>query len=65
MMNGYINFKTSSKKLQFGGERKCKKLHVGNTCDNYKCQDFSMDKWSEVEITNDVTGEIEFKDVSD
>ena len=24
-----------------------------------------MDKWSEVEITNDVTGEIDFKDVYD
>ena len=64
MMNGYINFKTSSKKLQFGGD-KCKKLHVGHTYDDYKCQDLSVDKWSEVEITNDVTGEIDFKDVYD
>jgi hypothetical protein len=28
MMNSYINFKTNSKKLQFG-VKKCKKMHVG------------------------------------
>ena len=64
MMNGYINFKTNSKKLQFGG-KKCKKLHVGHTNSDYKCQDLSVDKWSEVEISNDVTGELEFKDIYD
>ena len=64
MMNGYINFKTTSKKLQFGG-KKCKKLHVGHTNSDYKCQDLSVDKWSEVEISNDVTGELEFKDIYD
>ena len=37
MMNAYVNFKTSEKKLQFG-EKKCKKLRVGNRDKMYKCQ---------------------------
>jgi hypothetical protein len=61
MMNAYINFKTNSKKLQFGGD-KCKKLHVGHLCEEYKCQDLSVDKWTEVEVTNDETGEVEMED---
>ena len=42
MMNSYINVKTNSKKLQFGVE-KCKKIHVGKTCDDFKCQKLSVD----------------------
>ena len=61
MMNAYINFKTNSKKLQFGGD-KCKKLHVGYLHDPYKCQDLSVDNWTEVDVINDVTGELEIKD---
>ena len=61
MMNTYINFKTNNKKLQFGGD-KCKKLHVGHLCEEYKCQDLSVDKWTEVEVTNDETGEVEMED---
>ena len=63
-MNAFINFKTNSKKLQFGGN-KCKKMHVGHTNEDYKCQDLSVDRWSEVEIENDETGEIEMKDLWD
>ena len=46
MMNSYINFKTNSKKLQFGVS-KCKKLHVGSTRFDYKCCELKVDKWSE------------------
>ena len=62
MMNAYINCKTNSKKLQFGVD-KCKKLHVGHTLEDYKCQDLSVDKWTEVEVQNEVTGEQELKDI--
>ena len=63
-MNAFINFKTNSKKLQFGGN-KCKKMHVGHDNEDYKCQDLSVDRWSEVEVKNDETGEIEMKDIWD
>ena len=62
MMNEFINFKTNSKKLQFGGN-KCKKLHVGHLDQAYKCQDMLVDRWTEVEIKNDVTGEVDTKDI--
>ena len=48
--------------MQFGVD-KCKKLHVGHTLEDYKCQDLSVDKWTEVEVQNEVTGEQEFKDI--
>ena len=64
MMNDFVNLKTSSKKLQFGVD-KCKKLHVGHVREAYKCQDLSVDKWKEVEMENDITGEIETKDIYD
>ena len=64
MMNAFINFKTNSKKLQFGA-KKCKKLHVGHVHEEFKCQDLSVEKWTEVEVTNDVTGESEIKDIWD
>ena len=64
MMNAFVNFKTSSKKLQFGVD-KCKKLHVGHVKEAYKCQELSVDKWNEVEMENDITGEIETQDIYD
>ena len=57
MMNKYISFKTNSNKLQFGGE-KCKKLHVGKGPKDFRCQDLTVDKWAEVEIKCQETGEI-------
>jgi hypothetical protein len=48
--------------LQFGVE-KCKKLHVGQKLEEFKCQDLSVDKWTEVDVKNDVTGEVEIEDV--
>ena len=62
MMNAFINFKTNSKKLQFGA-KKCKKLHVGHLHEEFKCQDLSVEKWTELEVTNDITGEAEIKDI--
>ena len=35
MAHSYIQFKTSSKKLQFGAQ-KCKKLHIGKTKEEHK-----------------------------
>ena len=49
MANAYINFKTSSKKLQFGTQ-KCKKIHIGKTCDKYKCQPLFVENWEENEV---------------
>ena len=48
MVNSYINFKTNLKKLQFG-VTKCKKIHIGKTCEDFKCQKLFVDKWMEVE----------------
>ena len=42
---------------------KCKKLHVGHLQKPYKCQELFVDKWSEVELRNDVTGDIETNDL--
>ena len=60
MLNAYINFKTNSKKLEFGAD-KCKKLHVGKTKKDYNCQELPVDK-SEVEVRNDETGGLEVED---
>ena len=64
MLNGYINCKTSSKKLMFGVE-KCKKLHVGNKNFDFKCQNLLVDKWTEIEIKGEDLQETSYKDVYD
>ena len=55
MVNAYIRLKTNTKKLQFGAD-KCKKMHVGKYCDEYKCLPIFVDTWeeSETEIIRDV-----------
>jgi hypothetical protein len=35
---------------------KCKKLHVGKVCEEYKCQTLKIDNWKEVEVVNEETG---------
>ena len=35
--------------MQFGAQ-KCKKLHVGKVCDDFKCQKLEVDEWKEVEV---------------
>ena len=49
MANSYISFKTNSKKLQFGAE-KCRKLHIGKSCEKYKCLPLYVESWDEKEI---------------
>ena len=44
MMNSYMNFQTNSKKLQFGST-KCKKIHVGKYCEDFKCQNLTVVNW--------------------
>ena len=65
MMNSYINYKTNSKKLQFGAT-KCKKIHVGKFCEEFKCQKVSVDNWVEVPIEDKIedvfNGEVEMEE---
>ena len=49
MVNSYLKSKTNSKKLQFGTS-KCKKIHVGKYCEQFKCQELSVDSWEEIEV---------------
>ena len=46
MVNSYIRLKTKTKKLQFGYE-KCKKIHIGKYCDEYKCLPLFVENWEE------------------
>ena len=62
MMSGFINCKTNSKKLMFEIE-KCKKLHVGQTVMDFKCQDLFLDKWTEVAIRGEEAKDIVYQDV--
>ena len=61
MVNSYMKFKTNSKKLQFGS-KKCKKIQVGKYCEEFKCQNLTVDNWEEVEVNNDDTGNIFIED---
>ena len=45
------------------GVEKCKKLHVGKTSVDFKCQDLFLDKWAEIEIKEEESEEIKHKDV--
>ena len=55
MLNTYMKVKTNSKKLQFG-DQKCKKLHVGKLCEEFKCHKISVDAWREITIFKDEIG---------
>ena len=61
MVNSYIKFQTNSKKLQFGVS-KCKKIHIGKTCEDFKCQTLNVDNWAEVEVVNEDTASISIED---
>ena len=50
-LNAYINYKISSKRLQCGAD-KCKKMHIGKTCDVNTCTDLYVDGWKEENVTN-------------
>ena len=62
MSNAYLTLKTDIKKLQFGAQ-KCKKIHVGKICEQYKCQDLKVDKWEEIVTKNEETGIDEINDI--
>ena len=47
------------------GIGKCKKLHVGHTVMDFKCQDLFLDKWTEVAIKGEEANDIALQDVFD
>ena len=36
---------------------------MGHVQEDFKCQDLSVDQWKEVEVRNDVTGEVDLEDI--
>ena len=60
--NSYINYKISSKKLQFGSE-KCKKLCIGKSHTEITCPDLIIDGWKEICVKQIETGEVTKKDI--
>ena len=42
MTNSYLKTETDAKKLQFGAE-KCKKMHIGKSVQDFKCQTLKID----------------------
>ena len=36
---------------------------MGHKLETFKCQDLEVDKWSEIEVQNEETGEYEKKDI--
>ena len=55
LMNQYINFKTGTKRLQFGTS-KCVKMHIGKP-DNILCKDVHVGGWKVDVVTDPETGE--------
>ena len=39
-----------------------KKIHVGKTCDDFKCQQLFVDNWAEVEVRNEDLASISTED---
>ena len=62
MLNSFVNYKVSSKKLQFGAQ-KCKKLHIGQQRQLHKCASLFIDGWKEVFQENQSTSQIEGQDI--
>jgi hypothetical protein len=60
--NAYLNAKTSTKKLQFGGQ-KCHKLHVGKT--QHVCPELYVDDWKMKKVKEYETGIRNLEDVFD
>ena len=60
-LNSYINYKISSKRLQCGAD-KCKKMHIGKTCDVNTCTDLYVDGWKEENVTNVETNFVKIED---
>ena len=60
--NAFLNYKISSKKLQFGVE-KCKKLCIGKSHSELTCPDLTIDGWKEIVVKEIKTGEFKQKDI--
>ena len=56
LMNQYINFKTGSKRLQFGTS-KCVKMHIGKS-NNILCKDLYVGGWRVDVVTDPFTGKV-------
>ena len=37
-------------------------MHIRHTYQEFKCQDLSVEKWEEVVVSNDITGDVEIED---
>jgi hypothetical protein len=55
LMNQFINFKTGTKRLQFG-TAKCIKMHIGKGESNILCKDLQVGGWKVDVITDPITG---------
>ena len=55
LMNQFINFKTGSKRLQFGTE-KCIKMHIGKSKCDILCKDLHVGGWKTEIVEDPVTG---------
>jgi hypothetical protein len=55
LMNQFINFKTGTKRLQFG-TTKCIKMHIGKTRSEILCKDLVVGGWKVEVDTDPVTG---------
>ena len=56
LLNQFINYKTGSKRLQFGTE-KCIKMHIGRGKGDVLCKDLHVGAWKTDIISDPVTGE--------
>ena len=55
LMNEYINFKTGTKRLQFGPS-KCIKMHIGKQHSETLCQDLYVGEWKSKVVEDPLTG---------
>ena len=55
LMNEYINFKTATKRLQFGPS-KCIKMHIGKKHSETLCQDLHVGEWKNEVVDDPLTG---------
>ena len=55
LVNQFINFKTGTKRLQFGTS-KCIRMHIGKTNSELLCKDLSVGEWKEKIIEDPNTG---------
>ena len=62
MTNSYMQSKTNSKKLQYGIS-KCKKIHIGKQCEDFKCHSLFVDSWEEREVKNEHDGRSQIEDI--